>query len=309
MDVAAHSQQDPPDFRRLGPAGKAAVGFLVVHALLLFLPPLPPQVKGSLWSYTLGHVAVILAVVELRAHAPAVARYWGELLRSRRVLLGVGAAMGTLLLGLVVRWRMPEIFGRWSREEGIWEPLTLIVYLTSALLVVAAARERPLPERRHLHLFAAGYVLLSLEEIDYFGIFGHLIGRVDGVYVGSPHDLIALAVDGLLALWIVVLAAALLAVAVGFCLRSGYLQPAHFARTIFSLHGLWLLASFLFFALAQVEDTGVFYLFGPPRIEELLELVASLFLLGFAADLAGSTVRDRERTPVVTRQPEPATSV
>lgn len=272
--------------RPLGWAGRAAGGIFAIHALLLFFPPIPPYVKGSLLSYTLGHLAVLLAAVEVRAHAPMWVRYAGRLRTSRRVLLSVGAALGTLALGLSLRSVVPELFARWSREEGIWEPLTLVAYLSSALLLLAAARVRPGQERRHLRLFAAGYGLLILEEVDYLGIFGGLIGRVEGVYLGSPHDLITLAVNGLLAPWMVFVAVAVSVLGAGLLVHSGYLQPARFARTVFAWRGLWLLAYLLFVLLAQVEDTGLFYLFGQPRMEELLELVGSLFLLGFAVDLA-----------------------
>lgn len=272
--------------RPLGWAGRAAAGTFALHALLLFFPPIPPYVKGSLLSYTLGHLAVLLALVELRAHGPTWNRYWGDLPASRRVLLSVAAALATLILGLSLRWAEPELFVRWSREEGIWEPLTLAVYLWSAVILLAAARVRAGCGRRHLQLFAGGYVLLSLEEVDYLGIFGGLIGRVEGVYVGSPHDVIALAANGILTPWMVSIAVALLAVAAVLLVRSGYLQPTRFVRTVFARRGLWLLAYLLFVSLAQVEDTGVFYVLGQPRMEELLELVGSLFLFGFAADLA-----------------------
>lgn len=271
--------------RPLGWAGRAAGGIFALHALLLLFPPIPPFMKGSLVSYTLGHLAVLLAVVELRAHATRWARYWGDLRASRRVLLSVAAALVTLILGLSLCWAEPELFVRWSREEGIWEPLTLGVYLSAAILLLAAARVRASSERRHLQLFAAGYVLLGLEEVDYLGIFGGLIGRVEGVYVGSPHDLIALAVNGLLAPWMMSIAAALLATAAVLLVRSGHLQPTRVARTVLAWRGLWLLGYVLFVSLAQVEDTGVFYVLGQPRMEELLELVGSLFLFGFAADL------------------------
>lgn len=289
--------------RPLGWAGKAAVVVFAIHALLLFFPPVPPDVKGSLWSYLLAAIATILAALEVRAHAPAIARFWGELPGSARALLGTGVGMGILVLALAMRWPAPELFERWSRPEGIWESLTLVAYISATLLLRAAARERAKHDRRHLHLFALGYVLLILEELDYFGIFGGIIGRVNGVYVGSPHDLIGLAVDGLLPLWAVGAAVVAVTVAVASLLRSGHLQPVRFARTIFSRSGLWLLAGAAFLGVAQLEDLGIVYWLGQPRIEELLELVGAIFLLAFAADLAADSMREdaARGTPVRSR--------
>jgi hypothetical protein len=289
--------------RRLGWPGKVALVVFAIHALLLFFPPIPPDVKGSLWSYLLAAIAVALAAMEVHAHAPAIARSWRALRASDRALLGAAVGLGILALALAMRWPAPELFERWSRPEGIWEPLTLVAYLSGALLILAAARGRAAHDRRHLHLFALGYTLLLLEELDYLGIFGGLVGRVNGVYVGSPHDLIALAVEGLLPVWAVALAGVVAAVAVASLLRSGHLQPARFARTIFSWSGLWLLAGAAFLGVAQFEDLGIVYWVGQPRIEELLELVGATFLLGFAADLAADAMRDDPaRAPAV--QPE-----
>ncbi len=70
----------------------------------------------------------------------------------------------------------------------------------------------------------------------------------------------------------------------------GFLQPLRFVRTLFAPRGLWVLAGILALGVAQVEDVGVHYFLGEPRIEELLELVASICLFGFAADLAARSV-------------------
>jgi hypothetical protein len=278
--------------RRLGRAGKAALVVFALHTLLLFFPPIPPDVKGSLWSYLLAAIAVTLAAVEVHAQAPAIARFWRALRGPTRAVLGTGVGMGILVLALAMRWPAPELFERWSRPEGIWEPLTLVAYLSAALLLRAAARGRAARDRRHLDLFALGYVLLILEELDYLGIFGALIRRVNGVYVGSPHDLIGLAVEGLLPFWAVALAAVVVAGALASLLRSGHLQPARFARTLFSWSGLWVLVGVAFLGIAQFEDLGVVYWLGQPRLEELLELVGATFLLGFAADLAAHATPD-----------------
>lgn len=295
--------QNPFVPRPLGRAGTTAAALFVIHALVLFLPPLPPDVKGSLWSYVLGYTGVVFAAIEVRAHAPALAAWCAGFPGPRRAALGLGSAAIVLTGGLAIRWYAPALFERWSREEGVWEPLTLMTFLAAAFLLFAAARipaaraaartdafddRRGAHQRRHLQLFGAGYLLLVLEEIDYFGIFGGIIGRVEGVYVGSPHDLIGLAAKGLLPLWAVGLLAGGAVMATALLLRAGLLQPARFARALLVRRGLWLLAYGLLIAMAQVEDLSLFYLLGEPRIEELLELTGAVLLLAFAADLAAS---------------------
>lgn len=308
LDVQIPRLPRPP-----GRAGKTAAALFAIHTLVLFLPPLPPDVKGSLWSYLLGYMAVLCVAIELRAHAPTLAARYARLPAPRRAALGLGTAAAVLAGGLTIRGYAPELFERWSREEGVWEPLTLTTFLAAAFLLFAAARISAAPpaarltasgerfenrrgahQRRHLQLFGAGYVLLVLEEIDYFGIFGGIIGRVEGVYVGSPHDLIGLAARGLLPLWAVGLLAGGSVLATALLMRAGFLQPARFARSVLARRGLWLLAYGLFITMAQAEDISLFYLLGEPRIEELLELTGALFLLAFAADLAALGIANAE---------------
>jgi hypothetical protein len=125
-----------------------------------------------------------------------------------------------------------------------------------------------------------------MEEIDYLGIFGGIVGRVNGVYVGAPHDLVHLAVKGHVGPGLAVILVSV-AVAVGLVLwKTGILQPRRLADTFLHRRGLWVLGGAILFGLAQLEDTGLLLLLGPPNIEELLELAGSLLWLAFALEVA-----------------------
>lgn len=272
----------------MGWKGKTAIGLFAVHAVLLFLPPIPPDIKGSLWSYMLGYGAVILGAFEIAPRAGALARRWRASPPRRRVATGVGAAFGALFAGLALRLASPDVFVRWAREEGVFEPLTVFAYLLGGLALFCAASAVAGRERRHLRFLGAGFFLLVLEEIDYLGIAGGTIGRVNGVYVGAPHDLINLTLEGLLTPGIAAVLVAAFATATAALWWTGYLQPVRLARTVLSPSGLWFAGGATLLVVAQAEDAGVFFVFGLPRIEELLELTGAILLLAFALDVAGA---------------------
>ena len=73
------------------------------------------------------------------------------------------------------------------------------MYWAGALLVLSHVRSSDVLDRRPWLGVVGVYTLLGLEEIDYFGIFGGLIGRIEGVYAGSLHDLVRLFTEGVLA--------------------------------------------------------------------------------------------------------------
>ena len=81
--------------RGLSWRGKAAGALVALNTVLLFFPPIPPVVKGSLWSYALKSLVVIFAASSLSGFVgarPAWAR------ASRRLLAGVFTALAVRLL-------------------------------------------------------------------------------------------------------------------------------------------------------------------------------------------------------------------
>lgn len=271
-----------------------AAGLLyAIHLALLFLPPLPPYLKGSLWDYVTGYVAVALGWIALYRVGPWAGEAWGSRPWGRRITTVTGGAALLLFVGLALRALSPELFVRFSREEGAWEPLGLFLYGGTAILLFGAARDAVTgADRRFLSLFAWGYALVAAEEVDHFGIFGGLIGRIEGVYTGSVHDLVQLGAEGLLSPLVVAFLGAV-AVGLGVALvRRGYLQPARLAGLVVSRSGLWLLGGVVFVSVALAGEAGYIDI-GDPSAEELLELAGTLGLAAFGLDVVTRSLPQR----------------
>jgi hypothetical protein len=282
--------------------GRGALLLFAVHVTLLFLPPIPPVSKGSIWSHLLAVAVVILGGLEVHRLGPRLVAWWAGRTAGTRASLVAGALAWLLVFGIGMRILAPGLFGRWSGEEGVWEPLSVLLYITAAVAVLAAARSvaalsaatRAAPahpaarqEGRHLRLVATGYVLLALEEVDYFGIIGGMVGRIDGVYAGSPHDLIRLWAQGALGVRATIVIIALGVALLGLLLASGYLQPRRIARMLLSPAALWLVPAAVLIGLAAVDDAGLWYLPGAGQSpEELLELGGALCLAAFGLEAA-----------------------
>lgn len=271
----------------LGRPGRIALWLWGIHLLLLFFPPIPPHVKGSLWSYLLAAGAVLAGSLEVWFRAPALAARWRAQSTRQRLLLPPAVAGVVLASGFALRAALPELFHRWSDDEGVYEPATIFAHITAALTILAVARSLPGDERRHLRFIAIGYFALVMEEVDYFGIFGGIIGRIDGVYVGSLHDLLHLwSEGGLSTAW----GSGLGAAAIVGCViawRRRYLQPVRLARLLASRTGLWFLAGVALMIPAQGMDLGQIG-FGGSRamLEELFELTTATFWLALALEIA-----------------------
>lgn len=279
--------------------GYTALTLFGIHVALLFFPPLPPYWKGSLWSYLLGYSSVLFGALELARLAPLVARRWGELSVARRTLSSYGAAVAVVVLGWAVQLRAPQLFERFNREEGLWEPVTLFLYLGAVLVLVAAARATEEAGRaKHLRLVAGPYAFIGLEEVDYFGIIGGIIGRIDGVYAGSVHDLLRLWAEGLVPLPITVVIVVLIVACIGLLWRSEYLQPARLARSLSLRRLLWLFSGAGLVVLALAAEAHVFGLAtAHPWPEEVLELGGGVLLATLALDLVGAAGSSRPDRP------------
>jgi hypothetical protein len=285
------------DAVRLSRWGYAGLTLLSLHVLLLFFPPIPPDVKGSLWWWVTGYASVALLLVEADRHAVTLAAAWGGLPRPRRWARALGVALALFGLGLAFRTWAPIVYGRFEREEGLWEPLTLLCYLVAAAVLYRSVGAPPGLVRRHRRFVAAIFLLLGLEEIDYFGVFGAIFGRIQGVYAGSPHDLIRLAAKGVLgpAAWAAV--AGVLVALVTLLWRTEYLQPRALAAMVGSRDFLWVVAGFLFLFAGAALDAELFGLrMAQPAIEELLELVGAVFLFGYGLSVASGWLGDVGRS-------------
>jgi hypothetical protein len=268
-----------------------------VHVVLLFLPPIPPFYKGSLWSFALAYGTVALGMWNVRRWGPPLAAWWSALgprARAARVLASVGIVGA---FGGTLRAAAPQVFARFSREEGVWEPLTLLAFLASAsLLLLVAARAAEDGAQRHLRLLGAGFVLLALEEVDYFGLFGGLMGRIEGTYAGALHDVIRLWSKGLLTRPAIAVGVASVAIGSWVLHRSGYLQPHTLVAMIRSWQGIWLAAGFGLLSASAVQETARVRPFASPSPEELFELLGAICLVAFAFE-ACAAARTRAPAP------------
>lgn len=271
--------------RRLSRWGCAGLALLAVHTVLLFLPPIPPHIKGPLVNWVAGYTVVFLFLVEFTRQRTSVLAYWAAASAARRRVIAFGLAIGVLAVALPVRAVAPKLYLSLSAEHGLVEPATLFIYLATAIALFAASRELEERERKHWQFLGGLYFLMGLEEIDYFGIFGSLFGRIEGVYAGSLHDLIRLIGKGVLAPAVLAtILAIFLAVAAGLW-RAGYLQPRALVSLLRSRDFSWVVLAFVLMVAAAADDAHVFGWQANPPYEEVLELSAAVFLAVFALQL------------------------
>ena len=119
--------------RGLSRWGYTGLALFAVHVVLLFFPPIPPDVKGSLWWYLSAYVAVALLLFETGRQRSMLADGWSSVAAGRRWTLGLGVTIGTLALAVVLRPLAPVLYGRFQLEAGLFEPVTLYCYLGAAV--------------------------------------------------------------------------------------------------------------------------------------------------------------------------------
>jgi hypothetical protein len=275
---------DPPG-RWLRPA----LWLLALHVALLCLPPIPPDVDGSLWSYLVGYAAALSGVLAFREREARLAAAWAARSEPVRFALGLGAGAVCLLGALALRAAAPRVFQRFGDESGLFEPATFVCYAAGALHLWRAAAAAQGAARRHLQLLAGVYALLVLEEVDYLGIFGAFLGKPGGVYTGALHDLVSLFAHGVLGAGAAAALAAALAGLAWLAWRRAWLSPLLLAAQLRSRDLAWALAAAALLAVAAVLDTRLVHWFGLPTLEEALELPASIWLLAYAFERARKT--------------------
>ncbi|HUP19863.1 MAG TPA: hypothetical protein VM778_07915 [Gemmatimonadota bacterium] len=280
------------------PARLAILGlslFVLHAALTAALDPIPPIHNGySVPSYLLGNVAALLvAWAVFRGSTDGVAARADAIGRpATRALmaLGVAAAVG---LALALREIDPELYREFGREEGVFEPLTLLAYAGSAGLLWSAGGRWGGAERKPWRMAALAFVFLSLEEIDYFGIFGGMIGRIDGEYAGSLHDLIRLWALGLVGPVANALLAGVALAGVALLWRAGYLKPGWVVGLARRPEAAWAAAGAAFLAAAASEEARLFgWDAAYPALEEALEMGGGLSLAAWSVESAARLARD-----------------
>jgi hypothetical protein len=275
---------------RWGRAGRWGLALLALHLALLLLPPIPPFHNGSsMPGFALSLAVAALLAVEVWHRATALIAAWRRWATPRRRALVVALALAVVAFALAFRATATPLFGRFSREEGLWEPLTLVCCLAGAIFLWRASATLDPDERKPWRLLAAFYVWLAAEELDYFGIFGELIHYIRGEYAGALHDVIRLTAVGIMgpAAWAVLLA--VLTVLALVLWRAGYLRPAWIAERIADPRLGWAIAGFALLWSAAAEEAHLFgWTMAVPTPEEAIELAGALLLAVYALEEAAT---------------------
>ncbi len=269
-------------------AGRWGLALLALHTALLLVPAIPPILNGSsVPGYLLSLAVVALLAVEAGRRSDALLAWWWRAANVGRRTLATLIPLAFLALALAFRAALPETFYRFQREEGLFEPLTLLCYVVAAIFLWRAGAAATPERRKPWRLLAAFYIWLALEEVDYFSVFGGMIGRIRGEYAGSLHDVIRLTALGIMGqrAWVFLGTIALAAAAVLW--RTGYLAPRWVLARIADPRALWGVAGMAFLWVAASEEAHFFGLtFAPPTPEEAIELAGGLYLLLYALEEA-----------------------
>ncbi len=258
------------------------------HILLLFFPPIPPDIQGSLWSHLLWISSVIAAAIAVNQHWKWVLRAWLSRGVNTRILLTLLCLLIVVAVGCAFYMSAYDIFLRFSKEYGVWEPLSTSLYLASAILLFHSARvQTDALRRRHLIFVTSLYVFLVLEEVDYLGLSGGFIQRFDGVYVGAVHDIVELWDHDLLSPTVITILFVLTIAILAALWRLRYLQPGELLQSLRYPRLLFAIAGSVLIVLAlSIEISLIPWMHRIRRAEELVELTGAICLAAMAIDLA-----------------------
>lgn len=286
------------------PGRRTALLLAGILVALMLGPPVPGRFGGGLWLWLTGYGAAVLLLREIWAEAGRIRAWWSGLRRGRRTAMGTAAVLATLLGTLAMRTWAPGPFGKFSREQGLWEPLCLLLYWGSAIIIYRAIPGREGQAGRRPWLAVAGaYAFLGLEEIDWFGIFGGLVGRIQGIYAGSLHDLIRLVAEGVLSPVGLTVVAVVLGLAAVLLWKAGWIDPPLLGRLARSREFGWCVAGFVFLWIAASEEAHLFgWVARPPTPEEAIELVGALCLALYALELTAERI-PQPGAPVTVPEP------
>lgn len=284
--------------RTLATVGAAAFALHVVLVALFW--PIPPMVGSySAPLYLLGNLsALAIAAAVWRAGAGAVAP-WSRTIGTPGWRLAVLAlVLAAVVGGLALRAVDRDLYFDFWREEGVFEPLTLLAYAASAALLWRTAGRAASTSKRPWRLSALFFLFLALEEVDWFGIFGGVIGRIEGAYAGSLHDVIRLAALGLVGpvAWAILAA---LALGLAYALwRIGWLDFGWIGRRVTAAEIGWVALAAVLLAVAAAEDAEMLVLVtGTPTAEEAIEMGGGLALAAWAVESAAGIVRRAAPSP------------
>ena len=265
------------------------LGLLILTAVTLLTIPGNPVLDLSTRRYrepgtVLAHVGALLFLVGVLPSAPRGLAALAALSPARRLSL-LGAATAAPLLGLgLIALGWPAYAQALTREWGIVEPAEAMLYLIAAWIAWRhAVLLEPRPDARCYRFVAFVCGMLALEEMDWLGIPGGLVGRVGSakIYVGSSHDLLTVAWHYQ---WFAIPVAISVLLVLGLIWRRGYLTVGFIRRQVFDPTTLPLYGALVAQALAQALDVEDRLLsrrhpFFRYPLEEPFELLAVLLLV------------------------------
>ena len=266
------------------------LGLLILTAVILLTIPGNPVLDLSNRQYrepgtVIAHVGALLFLGGLLPSAPRGLAAVAALSPARRLSL-LGAATAAPLLGLgLVALGSPAYARALTREWGLVEPAEAMLYLSAAWIAWrhAVLLEPRAPDARCYRFVAFFCGMLALEEMDWLGILGPLIGRVGAanIYLGSSHDLLKVAWHYP---WFAIPVAISVLLVVGIIWYRGYLTVGFIRREGFDPTTLPLYGTLVAQALAQVLDVEDTLLsrrhpFFRYPLEEPAELLAALLLV------------------------------
>jgi hypothetical protein len=173
-----------------------------------------------------------------------------------QVGLAVGIPLGLVALLRVLAVQLPLYTRSLSREWGLVEPLSFGLYWLGLWSTASWARWRREQgyEFRPYQAVAVLFALAVLEECDYLGIFGGVIGRMHGVYVGSPHDLVTLWYRTGHNLWWAG-AAGLVIISGGiWSWQRGYCSVAFLRREVWTVTSVPLMCGMVLLVISQLGE-------------------------------------------------------
>jgi hypothetical protein len=285
------------------------LGLLILTAVTLLTMPGNPVLDLNIRKYRepgtiVAHAGALLFLFGLLPVAPRGLAAVSALSPARRLaLLSLAAVVPLTALGLIsMGW--PGYARALTREWGLVEPAEATLYLTAAWIAWRhAALLGPRDQDARCFRFVSFFcVMLALEEMDWLGLVGPIVGRIGpaNVHLGSPHDLIKVAWHYH---WFAIPLALSAVLVLGVVLYRGYLTVGFIRREMFDPTTLPLYGALLGQALAQmldVDDTvlSTRHPFFRYPLEEPIELLSELLLVGGLLLKYGRDWRRAGRPPV-----------
>lgn len=258
-----------------------AIGALLLAVDLVLVAPgngLVDLRRHRVYGTILSHAGVGLVTLALMPALPRLIA-WCAVVRPSQVMGWIGASLAVPLAAMLAVAAVAPGYARemFTREWGLVEPIGFALCLVAAR-VCALVQPRTATGWWMVRGGMVVALAAALEEIDYLGIVGHLVPRIDGHRVGALHDLLNVLGPGALVVVLVLLIATAVAGVTLVLVRLGVRRLRGVVLSPITAC-LALAVAFSFIAQAvDVSDSHVSMVLGPGvgLLEEPAELLAAL---------------------------------